>query len=33
MAGFAALGAFLWLFIDPTGERAAQRGQAAALQP
>jgi predicted MFS family arabinose efflux permease len=33
MAGFAALGAFLWLFIDPTGERAARRGQAAALQP
>jgi MFS family permease len=33
MAGFAALGAFLWLFIDPTGERAAQRRQAAALQP
>lgn len=33
MAGFAALGAFLWLFIDPTGERAALRAQAVALQP
>lgn len=33
MAGFAALGAFLWLFIDPTGERAAQRLRVAPLQP
>jgi ACS family glucarate transporter-like MFS transporter len=33
MAGFAALGAFLWLFIDPTGERAAQRLHAVPLQP
>ncbi|HEV2594923.1 MAG TPA: MFS transporter [Sphingomicrobium sp.] len=33
MAGFAAIGAFLWLFIDPTGERAALRRQTAALQP
>lgn len=33
MAGFAALGAFLWLFIDPTGARAELRRQAALLQP
>jgi sugar phosphate permease len=36
MAGFAALGAVLWLFIDPTGQKAAQRRPLqpeAALQP
>ena len=33
MACFAALGAFLWLFIDPSGERAADRQLAAALEP
>ncbi|HEX8415336.1 MAG TPA: MFS transporter [Sphingomicrobium sp.] len=36
MAGFAALGAVLWLFIDPTGEKAARRSApepATSLQP
>lgn len=31
MAVFAALGAFLWLFIDPTGERSARRMAASGL--
>jgi MFS transporter, ACS family, glucarate transporter len=25
MAAFAAIGAVLWLFIDPTGQKAARR--------
>lgn len=33
MAVFAGLGAFLWLFIDPTGERAARRHDTIDLQP
>ena len=33
MAAFAAVGAVLWLFIDPTGERAGRRYLAAELQP
>ena len=33
MAAFAAIGAVLWLFIDPTGERAARRQVAAPLEP
>lgn len=33
MAVFAALGAFLWLFIDPTGERAAQRTRTPGIDP
>ncbi|UAK24773.1 MFS transporter [Sphingomonas nostoxanthinifaciens] len=33
MAAFAAIGAFLWLFIDPTGERANRRDIPADLQP
>lgn len=33
MAVFAAIGAVLWLFIDPTGESAAKRHLAADLQP
>ena len=33
MAAFAAIGAVLWLFIDPTGENAARRHLAADLEP
>jgi MFS family permease len=33
MAVFAALGAFLWLFIDPTGESAARRNAAKGFGP
>ena len=30
MTGIAATGAILWLFIDPTGERAARKAATAA---